>query len=252
MRKIKFREVKYHEQEIAFKGLETRFKLRSFWVHLLYTTPQHLWRGKKYAWAYVNRYTHIYLSIYHLSIWYIYGHTYGCCRNQHPYSCWGEHPHFYELPEQQWMPLTHWLQTYKLKKVASDHKKCPLKHLIPWTQIRKFPTVHLRQCLYSNQEPNPIIWSCQTLQKARKQCMKSHQQNSSRNISTALVLVLPLLSPKLLWGWGTGNQTCKDRKETKGMKQFWQTLKDGEMKGKRLISSVQRSLIEKKKNNSGN
>ena len=37
---------------------------------------------------------------------------------------------------------------------------------------------------------------------------------------------------KPIVGQRTGNQSWNDRKETKGMKQTWQILEDGEMRGK--------------------
>lgn len=129
------------------------------------------------------------------------------------------------------MPLI--LQMYKLeKKMASDHRKCPIKHLIQWTQVKKLPIIHLFQHLNSYQEPNHTIWSCQTLRKASRQCVESHQQKSSGNIFTPLVLVFPSAFFKPIVGQRTRNQSWNDRKETKGMKQTWQILEDGEMRGK--------------------
>ena len=127
------------------------------------------------------------------------------------------------------MPLT--LQMYKLeKKMASDHRKCPIKHLIQWTQVKKLPIIHLFQHLNSYQEPNHTIWSCQTLRKASRQCMESHQQNSSRNISTPLVLVFPLLSSNLLSGRGLeikAGMTERKQREWNRLGRFWRMVRWG-------------------------
>lgn len=116
------------------------------------------------------------------------------------------------------MPLTHWLQTYKLKKVTSDHRQYSPKHLSQWTQNIKFLIVYLCQCLHSNHEPTPTIWRCQFLRKESRWYIKSFQQNGSRNIFTTSALVLPPIFSELLWGRGTGSQSRKDRKKIKPRK----------------------------------
>lgn len=113
------------------------------------------------------------------------------------------------------MPLTHWLQTYKLKKVTSDHRQYSPKHLSQWTQNIKFLIVYLCQCLHSNHEPTPTIWRCQFLRKESRWYIKSFQQNGSRNIFTTSALVLPPIFSELLWGRGTGSQSRKDTKKNK-------------------------------------
>lgn len=43
------------------------------------------------------------------------------------------------------------------KKIASDHRKCSLKHWSQWTQIKKLPIIHFLRHLYNYQEPNCTI-----------------------------------------------------------------------------------------------
>lgn len=54
-----------------------------------------------------------------------------------------------------------------------------------------------------------------------KHGIRSFQQNSNGNISTAFILVLPLLSSTWLWGRGSGGRSGNNRKQTKRTKQNW-------------------------------